>query len=108
MELKALVLAVLEARPMHGYEIVRRARDRGHLRWEEGTVYPLLHKMDHEGLLRSEWKKGPTGKARKYYSLSRRGRTALERARADWREYAAVVSEILLGGRHGHARGSAP
>ena len=108
MELKALILAFLEARPMHGYELVQRARKHGHLRWEEGTVYPLLHKMDHEGLLSSEWKKGPTGKARKYYSLSRRGRTVLARARADWGEYVRVVSGILMGGEHGDARGSAP
>jgi len=105
MELKALILAILEDRPRHGYEIVQGAR--GKLRFEEGTIYPLLHKLERENLLSSQWKKASTGKERKYYTLTRRGKAALARARVAWKDYVRVVSEILLGGRRGAAGESA-
>ena len=108
MELRPLVLAILEARPLYGYEIVQRARRRGGLVWEEGTLYPLLHRLERDGLLRSEWRKAPNGKDRKYYGLTREGRAALARERSDWKERVRIVSDILLGGRHGKAGRSAP
>jgi DNA-binding PadR family transcriptional regulator len=100
MELRPLVLAILEAGPRYGYEIVQRARRQANLRWEEGTLYPLLHRLEQEGLLRSDWRKAPTGKDRKYYALTRKGKTALARGRSEWKEQIRAVSKILWGGRH--------
>ncbi len=108
MELRPLVLAILEARPLYGYEIAQPARRRGNLKWEEGTLYPLLHRLERDGLLASEWRKAPTGKDRKYYSLTRKGKTALAKDRKDWKEQVRVVSEILLGERHAKPGRSAP
>lgn len=107
MELRPLVLALLEEKPLYGYEIVQRARVRGKLKWEEGTLYPLLHKLEREGLLTSKWRRAPTGKERKYYALSRRGKAVLAKDRKHWAEEIRIVSHILLGGRHGYAGGSA-
>ena len=108
MELRPLVLAILEAGTLYGYEIAQRARRRANLKWEEGTLYPLLHRLERDGLLASEWRKAPTGKDRKYYSLTKKGKTALAKDRVDWKERVRVVSEILLGGRHGKPGRSAP
>jgi PadR family transcriptional regulator, regulatory protein PadR len=108
MELRPLVLAILEARPLYGYEIAQRARRRANLNWEEGTLYPLLHKLERDGLLASEWRTAPNGKDRKYYALTRKGKTVLAKDRVDWKERVRVVSEILLGGRHGKPGRSAP
>lgn len=108
MELRPLVLALLEERPLYGYEIVQRAKRRAKLRWEEGTLYPLLHRLERDGLLSSEWKKAPTGKDRKYYALTRKGRAVLARERADWKKQVRVVSEILLGGRDVEPERNAP
>lgn len=108
MELRPLVLAILEARPLYGYEIVQRARRRGGLRWEEGTLYPLLHRLERDGLLGAEWRKAPSGKDRKYYALTRKGRAALARDRADWKERVRVVSGILFGGDDARPGRSAP
>ncbi|MBI3858246.1 MAG: helix-turn-helix transcriptional regulator [Planctomycetes bacterium] len=108
MELRPLVLAILEARPLYGYEIAQRARRRANLRWEEGTLYPLLHRLERDGFLSSAWRKAPNGKDRKYYGLTRKGKTALAKERADWKEQVRVVSELLLGGRHGKPGRSAP
>ena len=51
MELRPLVLAILESRPLCGYEIVQRAPRRANRNWEEGTLYPLLHRLVRDGLL---------------------------------------------------------
>jgi PadR family transcriptional regulator PadR len=108
MELRPLVLALLEPRPLYGYELAQRARQRGQLQWEEGTLYPLLHRLERDRLLSSEWKKAPNGKDRKYYSLTRKGRTALAGDRAEWKERIRIVSEFLWGGRDVRPKGSAP
>jgi PadR family transcriptional regulator PadR len=108
MELRPLVLAILEGQHLYGYEIAQRARRRANLKWEEGTLYPLLHRLERDGLLASEWRKAPTGKDRKYYSLTKKGRTALAKHRVDWKEQVRVVSDILLGGSHAKPRRSAP
>ena len=108
MELRPLVLAILEPRPLYGYEIVQRARRRADLNWEEGTLYPLLHRLERDGLLASEWRKAPNGKDRKYYGLTRKGKAALAKDRADWKEHVRIVSGILMGGRHAKPRRSAP
>jgi DNA-binding PadR family transcriptional regulator len=106
MELKPLVLALLESGALYGYQLVERARQRGSFQWEEGTIYPLLHKMEQEGLLSSEWRSTPAGKKRRYYALTRKGKHVLERARVDWKAQARVISSILLGDRHGQPKRS--
>jgi len=73
-----------------------------------GTLYPLLHRLERDGLLSSEWRKAPSGKDRKYYELTKKEKTALAKDRVDWKERVRVVSEILLGGRHGKPGRSAP
>ena len=103
MNLQPLVLALLEGGPLYGYLIAQRAKTKAGLKWEEGTLYPLLHKMEKVGLLRSEWRDTSGGRRRKYYALSRRGHAALAGARTDWREQVRAVSRILLGGRHAKA-----
>lgn len=100
MELRPLVLALLERRPLYGYELAQEALRRGKLRWEEGTLYPLLHKMETEGLLASRWAKAPTGKDRKYYRVTRRGASFLAGARTAWRKESSSVQRILFGGAH--------
>lgn len=106
--MRPLVLAILESRPLYGYEIAQRARRRAGLRWEEGTLYPLLHRLERDGLLSSEWRKAPNGKDRKYYALTRDGKRVLAKDRVDWKERVRVVSRILMGGRHAQPGRSAP
>ena len=55
-----IVLALLRERPMYGYEIVKlvNARSGGRLEWKEGTLYPTLHRLESDGLLRSQWAEG--------------------------------------------------
>jgi DNA-binding PadR family transcriptional regulator len=96
--LDALVLAVLGREPAHGYAILnslRRTSD-GFFDLPEGTLYPILHRLEGRGLVRARWQ-SVAGRERKVYSLTKAGHTAVEAERADWRRYAQAVIQILGG-----------
>ena len=98
-----IILALLEDRPMYGYEIVKvvNARTGGLLEWKEGTLYPTLHRLQTGGLVRARWEEAASGPAagrkRKYYSATRRGLAELARRKAEWKSFSTAVSAIILG-----------
>jgi PadR family transcriptional regulator PadR len=94
--LDALVLATLGEEPLHGYAVIEalRARSEGAFDLAEGTVYPVLHRLEADGLLTSSWSTA-AGRRRRVYRLSRRGRTALGRPREEWRSFARAVESVL-------------
>jgi PadR family transcriptional regulator, regulatory protein PadR len=97
-----LILSLLGERAMYGYEILREAEQRSarQFRMKEGTIYPALHQMERLGFLRAEWRESETGRARKYYSLTARGRRRAASKRRQWEEITAAMRTIL-GGAHG-------
>ena len=72
--LDALVLATIETEPLHGYAVIEelRSRSEGAFDLAEGTVYPVLHRLESEGLLSSAWST-VAGRRRRTYRLTRRG-----------------------------------
>jgi DNA-binding PadR family transcriptional regulator len=94
--LDALVLASLRDGPLHGYAIIDELKRRsdGAFDLAEGTVYPVLHRLEAEGLLVSAWSTA-SGRRRRVYRLTRRGSTSLARRRADWHEFARAVEAVL-------------
>ncbi len=94
--LDALVLATLGDEPLHGYAVIEalRARSEGAFDLAEGTVYPVLHRLEADGLLTSNWST-VAGRRRRIYRLSRRGRAALGRRRAEWQSFARAVESVL-------------
>ena len=78
---------------LYGYQLVRILADAG-LETEEGTLYPLLRRLEKQGLLQSEWDT-EGARPRKYYRLSELGIEALPRLEQAWREIAASVTNIL-------------
>lgn len=97
-DLESLVLGVLVAQPRHGYEIVRqiRALDDDALKINEGQLYPLLHRLENDGLVCAEWIPQEGKPPRKVYSLTDKGQGALENRRERWRKFARAVDGILL------------
>ena len=77
--METLLLAVLSEGPSYGYQLVQdlNARAPGLLKTGEGTIYPILHRMEREGLLKSRWQEAETGRRRKYYSLTSAGKAQL-------------------------------
>lgn len=94
--LDALLLAVVASGPAHGYRIVEdlRLRSGGAFDLPEGTVYPALHRLERGGLLASRWTIA-SGRRRRVYRITRRGRSALARQRADWELFAHAVQAVL-------------
>ena len=77
----------------HGYSLVRRLAGRG-LEVEQGTLYPLLRRLDEQGLLDSRWDISGS-RPRKYYTLSPQGAEALEELTGLWRELVRTTSDVL-------------
>ena len=98
MELRPLVLALLETGPYYGYEFVRHAKQRMNVNWEEGTIYPLLLRLHRDGLVHTERRDSSDGPPRKYYRLTPAGRRALGSFQDEWRMLRAAVDGILEGG----------
>ena len=94
--LDLLLLAALARGPLHGYAIIERIRDTSSQRFDypEGTVYPALHRLEGDGLLRSGWG-DVDGRRRRTYELTPLGTQALEGRRRDWEHFTASVQAVL-------------
>ena len=98
--LDMLVLAVLQESPLHGYAVIDALRERSGEAFDlpEGTVYPVLHRLERAGLLASEWDEGGA-RRRRTYRLTRAGRRTFEVERAAWEEFVAAVGQVVRGPR---------
>jgi PadR family transcriptional regulator, regulatory protein PadR len=94
--LDGLILATLAVGPAHGYAVIEQLKRRsgGAFELAEGTVYPVLHRLEAEGLLASSWSEA-AGRKRRVYRLTRRGRSALDGRRREWRAFAGAVEAVL-------------
>ena len=93
---KLLVLKLLDEREMYGYELGRalRTSTREVITLGEGVIYPLLHELEHDGLLRSRRIKS-NGRPRVYYRTTAKGRRHLQRDADLWRSVTDAVSSVL-------------
>ena len=94
--LPALILEALVREPSHGYCIAQRIklRSQGVLDFKEGTLYPALHKLENQGMVES-YEGIEKGRLRRYYRITKSGRAALAKDRAEWRELSLAVTKIL-------------
>ncbi len=92
------ILALLNGKRDYGYEVVKRLAGRGaFLQLDEGTVYPLLRRLEKRGLLESEWNYDDPAKPRKYYSVTDEGRYALTRMVKSWNMLSEEMRGIISG-----------
>jgi PadR family transcriptional regulator PadR len=96
-----LILSLLAERAMYGYEMLQEAERRSARAFQlkEGTVYPALHQMERSGLLKATWRESETGRPRKYYSLTAKGRRQAESKRRQWEQISAAM-RAMLGDAH--------
>ena len=92
-----LVLSLLAGEDMYGYQmIVELARRSDHtFEMKEGTLYPVLHGLEKDGLVEAYQQEAPTGRMRKYYHLTRKGGAALKTETEDWKTYSNAVNAVL-------------
>lgn len=94
--LDLMVLTVLSTGRKYGYLLQQELRDasRGLVDMPAGTMYPLLHRLEADKLIRSEWDK-TTGRPRKWYELTSSGRKRLSQQAREWHEYADCLRSML-------------
>src|SRR5918992_6343771 len=91
-----LILALLEERDRHGYELARLIddRSRGAISFHAASLYPTLYRMEEKDLIDGRWVEKAGQRRRRYYRLTPAGRKALEAQRDGWREFVAAISQI--------------
>jgi transcriptional regulator len=96
-----LILALLESRPRHGYELGKliEARSGGRLQFRVGSLYPILCRLEANSLIVGRWTEKPGERRRRFYRLTAQGRVALARQRSAWEDFTCAVNQIL-GGEH--------
>jgi PadR family transcriptional regulator, regulatory protein PadR len=82
-----LLLSVLRRGPLHGYQAAVEIEQRsgGYFRFNHGTLYPILHRLEQDGLIAGAWTNPQEGRARKEYALTEAGRTYVSELTAGWR-----------------------
>lgn len=95
--LDLLILKVLALEPLHGWAIGQRLRQISGdvLQVSDGSLYPALHKLEHEGLITAEWQVTENNRRAKFYSLTRLGRRQLETETANWQRLSTAISHVV-------------
>jgi len=95
--LDLLILRTLTRGSMHGWAVSRRIQEisRDALRVNQGSLYPALHRLEDDGLVRAEWGISELGRRAKFYALTAAGRRQLARETATWERFAEAVQLVL-------------
>lgn len=93
---KPVILSILTRGEIYGYQIIQNVIDvsGGTLEWSEGMLYPVLHRMEKEGSIQSQWRISKNGRRRKYYRITEKGRRELEIEKKQWMSVNNVLSKL--------------
>ena len=91
-----LILALVEARPRHGYEISKliEARSAGRVKFKVASLYPLLYRLEERGWIVGKWIEKAGERRRRFYRLTAEGRKVLAAQRNNWREFVDAIRQI--------------
>jgi transcriptional regulator len=95
--LDMLLLKILALEPMNGFAVSQRLKQVSGdiLQVSDGSLYPALHKLEHEGWIASEWKPSINGRRAKFYSLTRSGRRHLEKEAGNWERLSDAITQVV-------------
>ena len=101
--LDMIVLAALAPGPAHGYAVIEeiKRRSAGAFDLPEGTIYPVLHRLEQAGLLAGRWVTADSGRRRRVYELTKRGSLSLAEQRAVWDRFSNAVGSLFRATRPG-------
>ena len=90
-----LILSLLSGGESYGYALIQEVKRLSgeKIEWTDGMLYPVLHRMEHRGLIKARWGESETGRKRKYYSLKKDGKTAMAKHHEQW----SLVHSVLAG-----------
>jgi transcriptional regulator len=91
-----LILGVLEERTRHGYEIARliEARSQGAIVFHSATLYPTLYRLEKRGLIAGRWVEKAGQRRRRFYRITREGRTVLREQRTSWHRFVEALTRV--------------
>lgn len=91
-----LILSLLNRADSYGYDLIREVRElsRGELRWADGMLYPILHRLEKRGLIESYWGVGDAGRKRRYYRIRQAGSSELAALRAQWHQMGSLLRRL--------------
>jgi DNA-binding PadR family transcriptional regulator len=92
----AIVLGILESGESYGYAIVQRVKElsAGEVEWTDGMLYPILHRLEADGLITARWGESESGRKRKYYRLTAEARPVMEDDRKQWLTVHAILQRL--------------
>src|SRR5215475_11413357 len=95
--LDLLILRALQTEPMHGWAISERIQQISQevLHVNQGSLYPALHRLEHQGWIKAEWGVSELGRRARFYSLTAQGRKQLELETEGWNQLAAAIGRVL-------------
>lgn len=93
---KPLILMVLRDGENYGYQIIQRVKELsgGEIEWADGMLYPVLYRLESEGLVKTKWKISNEKRMRKYYRLTEAGRAELETEMKQWFSVNEILSRL--------------
>lgn len=93
---RPILLSVLARGESYGYAIMQNMHDlsNGEIAWKDGTLYPVLHRLEDAGLVSSRWSASESGRRRKYYAITAKGRAALEEEKQQWLRVDAILAQL--------------
>lgn len=97
--LEGCILAIIKQGPTYGYELSVKLHEQGLTNISEGSIYPLLLRLQKENLIEGQMKPSPSGPRRKYYYLTSTGQDALANFAEHWENIKAPVDSIIKGGK---------
>jgi len=91
-----LVLSILAEGESYGYAIIQRVKELsdGKIQWTDGMLYPVLHWLEDQDYVRSEWRDAESGRKRKYYLLKAPGKRALREQQEQWRVVNRALNQL--------------
>lgn len=94
-----IVLAILAEKDSYGYAILKRVRELsgGHVEWTDGMLYPVLHRLERLGYVETRWEVADSGRRRKYYRITARGRDQLAEERKQWQAVDSTLRGVWRG-----------
>lgn len=90
------VLAILAEQESYGYEIIKKVQELSddEIQWAEGALYPMLHRLERQKLIKAVWKTAENGRKRKYYRLNVKGKQELDLLRDQWNAASNLLGKL--------------
>ena len=93
---KPMILSILQEKENYGYQIIQSVKriSGGSLEWSDGMLYPVLHRLEKDGLIQAHWRISEEGRRRKYYQITEFGQKELETEKEQWMSVHNALSEL--------------